>query len=216
MSSVGSLLVGQPAKINADLLTGAGLVDSVNGLTGDVSVVGTAPGLNTAIVGQIVTLTNTGVTSAVAGTGITVSGATGAVTITRQPGFIQYNTATTLIGASPYPTQLAPTTFGAGFTPAVAGFYAVQMNYQPGVAATVWGAGDVLQVGVRRAGVPLAVGYVNWFGPSDPSALETIESQTLLLNLDAGVAYDFYWWAEDNSGTLDLGGGSIVGTIYAP
>jgi hypothetical protein len=51
MSSVGALLVGTPAKINPDLLSGSGvLVDSVNGLHGDVLLAagaGMSVGVNT-------------------------------------------------------------------------------------------------------------------------------------------------------------------------
>jgi hypothetical protein len=218
MSSAGALLVGTPAKINPDLLSGSGvLVDSVNGLHGDVLLaagsgmsVATNAGTNT------VTYANAGVTSAVAGTGITVSGATGDVTITRQPGFVRYATATALIGVSPaYPELPDGTPFGAGFTPTTTGFYAVNFSYETGSNSKIFGPGDVLNVGLRANGV-ITTDYVNWVNLSEPSGLEDVYSQTLLVQMTAGVVYDFYWWAQNFSETLDLGGGSINAVIYAP
>lgn len=104
MSSVGALLVGTPAKINPDLLSGSGvLVDSVNGLHGDVLLaagagmsVATNAGTNT------VTYTNAGVTSLVAGTGITVSGATGAVTVSAPGAVFTLQATASLPNFDPY------------------------------------------------------------------------------------------------------------------
>jgi len=58
MSSVGSLLKGTPAKINSDLLVGAGLVDSVNGVTGAVTLAAGTGISIPAAVGQTITVTN--------------------------------------------------------------------------------------------------------------------------------------------------------------
>jgi hypothetical protein len=83
MASIGSLLTGTPATLNADLLpSDVGVyVDSLNGLRGTVSVASGGAGIGVAVAGQNVAVSNTGVTSLVAGPGIGVSGATGAVTV---------------------------------------------------------------------------------------------------------------------------------------
>jgi hypothetical protein len=88
MASIGSLLTGTPAVLNADLLpSDAGVyVDSLNGLRGTVAVA-SGTGIGVAVAGQNVNVTNTGVTSLVAGTGVTISGATGAVTVSA-PGTV--------------------------------------------------------------------------------------------------------------------------------
>jgi hypothetical protein len=161
----------------------------------------------------------------VAGAGITITPPAAAgdpITIAAQAGstgFIRKDYAQSPIPASPasYPTQAAKTVFGLGspFTPAANGYYAVQFVYNPDVTPTVWGIGDVLQIELVQGGV-MTTTYVNFFGPTDGSGLQTIESQTLLANLNGGSACTFRWWVINESGSLNLGGGEVTATIYSP
>jgi hypothetical protein len=169
MSSVGTLLVGTPARINPDLLSGSGvLVDSVNGLHGDVLLaagsgmsVATNAGTNT------VTYTNAGVTSAVAGTGISVSGATGAVTVSA-PTLLPKQTAfvverNVVIDAATLPAGFTSTDFGATFTVPTTGLYIIEGGLAfdaTAVAGVTVGASDWMGIGIET--VPLGPGGVGF------------------------------------------------------
>jgi hypothetical protein len=67
--------------VSTTLSGGANVVNSVNGATGDVLISESGPGLFVQTTAKSITITNTGVTSIVAGTGLSGSGTTGAVTL---------------------------------------------------------------------------------------------------------------------------------------
>jgi hypothetical protein len=85
-TTVGDYTVYLPEN-SGYLITSGGVVTSVNGATGDVTAVATVSGIagilaQTDLSGNV-SLTNTGVESVAAGSGISVSGSTGAITITN-------------------------------------------------------------------------------------------------------------------------------------
>ena len=204
--SAAQILSGTPALVSASLIPGGGgggggvssLTVGADALTGALTL---SPGSG-------VSLATSSVPGPTPLNTITISAAGGSLAIATSG-------SAAIPTTSPYPIQSTAVGFGTPFTPAVTGYYVFQASYQPDVNPSVWGPGDILQIGIRENGSILTPTYLNFLGPSDPSAVQTIESQTYLVQLDAGAAYDFYWFAYNTSGTLQLGAGRCKAVIYS-
>ena len=81
--SYSNLLVGTPALINPALIPGGVVADTINGLTGDIAIVGGTGISVPAPVGQNITVNNTGVLSvaAVPNSGVSATTVAGATTL---------------------------------------------------------------------------------------------------------------------------------------
>lgn len=215
MSSVGSILKGTPVKINSDLLVGAGLVDSVAGgagpaLTGAVTINAAAQtGISVATVGQDIRVSNSGVTSAIAGTGISVSSGTGAVTISA-PTLLPKQTAFTVeknivIDAGALPVGYTKTQLGTTFTVPTTGLYIIEGGLAfdvTGAAGVTVGASDWMGVGIET--VPLGAGGVGfdlkpWTVPAnDDNDYAVLGTQVAILT--SGVTYQPYYSSNVSGG----------------
>lgn len=209
MSSVGALLVGTPAKINPDLLSDSGvLVDSVNGLHGDVLLAaGTGMSVATNAGTNTVTYTNAGVTSAVAGTGIAVSGATGAVTISA-PNLLPKQTAFTVSRVELRPAGALPTgatTFGATFGVPATGLYLVEVGASfnsSAVNGVTVGASDWIGVAIETVpagGAGAGSDLKPWTVPA-ADGNDYAVSNTEVAVLTQGVTYQAYYYANVSGG----------------
>jgi hypothetical protein len=204
MSSVGAILKGTPAKINSDLLVGAGLVDSVNGVTGAVTLA--------------------------AGTGISIPAAVGqTITVSKNPLFQVQHQADTLPNApATYPGGLYPaepippaaipasTQFGTGFTPTETGWYAIEVALSKGVAAWTWAPGDYVTVMVVEDGNQYTTTYFSFTGQTlgVTGDRTIVQTQTQLMLLQANTPYSFVWWVSNPASALDIAGSELYATIY--
>lgn len=201
MASIGSLLTGTPATLNADLLpSDAGVyVDSLNGLRGTVSVASGGAGIGVAVAGQNVNVSNTGVTSLVAGTGMTVSAATGAVTVATTA--LLKRTALTysadvVRNAAALPAGATIVDFGAPFVAPATGIYLIECSagFDVGAVDTVsMGAQDSIAVGISAVGNPGAgLDFKPWSVPAGAGNDYGVAGTTIAL-LTEGVSYQPYY-----------------------
>jgi hypothetical protein len=201
MASIGSLLTGTPATLNADLLpSDVGVyVDSLNGLRGTVSVASGGAGIGVAVAGQNVNVSNTGVTSLVAGTGMTVSAGTGAVTVATTA--LLKRTALTYSAdvvrdAAALPAGANLVTFGAPFVAPATGIYLVEVSagFDVGAVDTVsMGAQDSIAVGISAIGEPGAgLDFKPWSVPAGAGNDYGVAGTTIAL-LTEGVSYQPYY-----------------------
>jgi hypothetical protein len=204
MASIGSLLTGTPATLNADLLpSDVGVyVDSLNGLRGTVSVASGGAGIGVAVAGQNVNVSNTGVTSLVAGTGMTVSAGTGAVTVATTA--LLKRTALTYSAdvvrdAAPLPAGPPASTvvnFGAPFVAPATGLYLVEVSagFDVDAVNTVsMGAQDSIAVGIKAVGNPgTGLYFKPWSVPAGADNDYGVAGTTIAL-LTEGVSYQPYY-----------------------
>jgi hypothetical protein len=201
MASIGCLLTGTPAVLNADLLpSDVGVyVDSLNGLRGTVSVASGGAGIGVAVAGQNVNVSNTGVTSLVAGTGMTVSAGTGAVTVATTA--LLKRTALTFFedevrAAAALPAGINVTNFGAPFVAPATGLYLIECSAGFDVDAVntvTMGAQDSIAVGILAVGNPgTGLDFKPWSVPAGANNDYGVAGTTIAL-LTEGVSYQPYY-----------------------
>jgi hypothetical protein len=159
------------------------------------------------VAGQNVNVTNTGVTSLIAGTGMTVSAATGAVTVATTA--LLKRTALTYSAdvvrdAAALPAGATITNFGAPFVAPATGIYLVEVSagFDVGAVNTVsMGAQDSIAVGILAVGNPgTGQDFKPWSVPAGAGNDYGVAGTTIAL-LTQDVSYQPYYESQVYDGS---------------